>query len=123
MIPNHEFDMLTHIGSRAEKVPEDATTSTETCLVGLCTGLFAAAAVACSPSLSALVHIAVQVTIMAFRTGSYVAALGDKLSDTSDNAEPWTYVVPGVTEALATSTLRNFHEAKVGTHLTSFSKR
>ncbi|RDL30666.1 Thiolase-like protein [Venustampulla echinocandica] len=103
---------LAYYLDRAEKVPEDATTSAETCLVGLCTGLFAAAAVACSPSLSALVRIAVQVTVMAFRTGSYVATLGDNLSGTSDNAEPWTYVVPGASEALATTTLRNFHETK-----------
>ena len=92
----------------------------ETCLIGLCTGLFAATAIASSPSLSALVPIGVQVVLMAFRTGGCVAALADRLEKDSDLSESWTYVVPGAGEVAATSMLTEFHKANVSTRRSYF---
>jgi hypothetical protein len=85
----------------------------DTFLVGLCTGLFAATAIASSPSLSELVPIGVQVVLMAFRTGGCVAALADRLEKDSDLSASWTYVVPGAGEVAATSMLTEFHKVNV----------
>jgi hypothetical protein len=62
--------------------------------------------------LSALVHTAVNATLLAFRTGSYIAALANQLSGTSDNTSPWTYSVPG-NEAQVAKALDAFNDAEV----------
>ncbi|KAM3072173.1 hypothetical protein ACMFMG_008629 [Clarireedia jacksonii] len=95
---------------RSEKENVDSRNPPETCLVGLCTGLFAAAAVASSSSLSQLIPIAVQVVLMAFRTGAHVAALANRLSSRSESSERWTYVVPGALESDVKSILNDFHK-------------
>ena len=99
---------------------EDSTRASETCLIGLCTGLFAATAIASSPSLSGLVSIAVQMVLMAFRTGAYVAALAQRLHSNTDGASSWTYVLPGVGEVAASSIIAEFHRSNVSSpsHMT-----
>lgn len=95
---------------RYEKEHGDSTSPSETCLVGLCTGLFAAAAIASSPSISQLIPIAIQVVLMAFRTGAHVAALADRLNNQSESPESWTYVVPAAQESEVNSILNDFHK-------------
>lgn len=53
---------------------------------------------------------------MAFRTGAYVTALADRLNRDSESLESWTYVLPGIGEAAATSTLSKFHKENVSGH-------
>jgi hypothetical protein len=92
---------------------EDSTRASETCLIGLCSGLFAATAVSSSPSLSGLVPIAVQMVLMAFRTGAYVAALAERLHESSEGSSSWTYVLPEIGELAASSIIRDFHKVNV----------
>jgi hypothetical protein len=92
---------------------EDSTRASETCLIGLCSGLFAATAIASSPSLSGLVPIAVQMVLMAFRTGAYVAALAERLHKSSESSSSWTYVLPGISEVAASSIISDFHRTNV----------
>lgn len=99
--------------SHAEKVPEDITQPMETNAVGLCAGLFAATAVASAPSLSALVPIAVQVVLMAFRTGAHVSDTADRLYQTGDTAESWTFVVPSVGESTTRTIIDKFNTTQV----------
>lgn len=99
---------LAHYIDRAEKVPEDARELADTVAVGLCTGLFAAAAVSISPSLSALVTIGAEIVCMAFRTGRCVAGLGNRLHE-STVPESWTYIVPQITEDEAGTLLNEFN--------------
>lgn len=106
-------ELLTPAQSRAEKMHDDSTRASETCLIGLCTGLFAATAIASSPSLSGLVPIAVQMVLMAFRTGAYVAALAERLHKSSSGSSSWTYVLPGINEVAASSIISNFHKTNV----------
>ncbi|KAI1438414.1 polyketide synthase [Xylaria sp. CBS 124048] len=103
---------LAHYIDYAEKHHEDATTPDNTKLSGLCTGLFAATAIASSPSLSALITIAIQVVLMAFRTGSYVASLCERLSPPVEKSESWTYVVSSVSESDARKILAEFNESE-----------
>ncbi|KAB5511199.1 conidial yellow pigment biosynthesis polyketide synthase [Coniochaeta sp. 2T2.1] len=101
---------LTHYINHAEKNWEDVT-NRQTFNVGLCSGLFAATAIASTPSLSALVPIAVEVVLMAFRVGMHVHGLAEKLSPTVEASESWTHIYPGVKEAQASKVLAEFHEA------------
>ena len=50
---------------------------------------------------------------MAFRTGSHVSSLADRLSPSKGTSESWTYVVPGAKEAEARAILAEFHEDEV----------
>lgn len=79
----------------------------------MCTGLFAAAAIASSPSISQLIPIAVQVMLMSFRTGAYVAALANRLDSRPELPESWTYVVPAAQENEVNSILGDFHKENV----------
>ncbi|KAB5525769.1 hypothetical protein GE09DRAFT_1152588 [Coniochaeta sp. 2T2.1] len=101
---------LAHYIDHAEKNWEDVTNQ-KTFNVGLCSGLFAATAVASTPSLSALVPVAVEVVLMAFRVGTHVHGLAEKLSPTAEASESWTHIYPGVKEAQASKVLAEFHEA------------
>lgn len=105
--------VLTISSSRAEKEPQDATRTDRTYLVGLCTGLFAAAAVASTPTVSTLIPLAIQAVLMAFRLGSHVGSLAAELSPASEKSESWTSIVPGVTPQKAESLLDEFHSANV----------
>ncbi|RAL64636.1 hypothetical protein DID88_001669 [Monilinia fructigena] len=93
-----------------EKEYEDSTGPSETCLVGLCTGLFAAAAIASSPSMSQLIPIAIQVILMAFRAGSHVAALAERLNNCSKLPESWTCIIAAAQESEVSSILYDFHK-------------
>jgi len=95
--------------SHAEKHYEDVTRHDNTVVTGLCLGLFAAAAVASTPSLSTLVPVAVQTVLMAFRTGRHVATLAERLCPPGEQSESWTLVFPGLKEDEARIALDKFH--------------
>ena len=87
----------------------------ESCVVGLSTGLLAAAVVALSPTIPALMPLAVEAVLIAFRVGLYVktAARNIEISSTHDDDSSWSYVVPGQTQPEAQTVLDNFHQDKV----------
>lgn len=99
--------------SHAERHHEDVTRHDRTHLVGLCSGLFAAFAISIAPSLSALVPVGVHTVLLAFRTGSYVHTLGQRLSSASVDEDGWTYVFPGLTAEVVVSRLAEFQDANV----------
>ncbi|CAK7266569.1 Type I Iterative PKS [Sporothrix epigloea] len=99
---------LAHYIDHAEKSWEDVASHESTFLVGLCSGLFAAAAIASTPSLSTLVPVAVEAVLMAFRTGQYVASLADKLCAPGDKSESWTYIFPKQQEQSVDTLLSEF---------------
>ncbi|KAI1809989.1 polyketide synthase [Poronia punctata] len=103
---------LAHYIDRAEKEYEDATTQQNTKLSGLCTGLFAATAIASSPSLSCLLPIASLAVLMAFRTGSYVASIASRIYPPYGESQSWTYVLSGVKEADAAVVIEDFNESE-----------
>jgi hypothetical protein len=55
--------------------------------------------------------------LMAFRTGAYVTALGDRLHKHSEGSSSWTYVLPGISEVAATSIISDFHKVNVSTYV------
>ena len=106
------LSIANYILSYAERNWEDVT-NRKTFNVGLCIGLFAATAVASTPSLSALVPVAVEMALMAFRVGTHVHSLAEKLSPTLEASESWTHIYPGVKELQAAAVLADFHESEV----------
>ena len=80
-------------------------------LVGLCTGLLSAVAVAASRSLVELIPRAVEIVRIAFRTGSCVAAVADRFGG-NIGKDSWSTIV--VAEyASAQRALDRFHTEKV----------
>lgn len=75
--------------------------------------MFAAAAINSTPTLSTLVPVAVQVVLMAFRTGRHVAAMAERLCPPTQQSESWTYIFPGITRDVAESKLDEFHQSNV----------
>lgn len=80
---------------------------------GLCSGMFAAAAITSTPTLSTLVPVAVQMVLMAFRTGNHVAAMAERLCPPAESSESWTYIVPGMTGDEAGAKLEKFNKSNV----------
>lgn len=83
-----------------------------TYLVGLCTGIFAATAITSAPNLSALIPIAVEMVLVAFRAGLYIDKMAGILENT-EARESWTYLVPETSESRAREILAEFHASNV----------
>jgi hypothetical protein len=96
-----------------EKNYEDITRHDQTVLVGLCAGLYAAAAIASTPSVSTLVPVAVQAVLMAFRTGRHVSLIAERLCSAGEQSESWTLILPGQTEEATQTVLEDFHNSNV----------
>ncbi|KAK7739171.1 Type I Iterative PKS [Cytospora paraplurivora] len=105
------ISQLAHYIDHAEKHYEDVVQHEKTFLVGLCSGMFAAAAINSTPTLSMLVPVAVQVVLMAFRTGRHVAVMAEQICPQVERSESWTYVVPGTKAEDAQSALDEFNKA------------
>jgi hypothetical protein len=51
--------------------------------------------------------------LLAFRTGSYVHNLAERLNPTFEKSESWTHIYPGLGEAEASMVLEDFHQTNV----------
>lgn len=81
-------------------------------VLGICTGLLAASAVASSTSLLSLIPLAVQALRIAFRLGSRVAAIGDQLESQKDRQQTWSTVVLGISPEDAAAALAAFNKER-----------
>lgn len=87
--------------------------SLRTCAVGSCTGLLAAAAIASAPALPALIPLAVEVVLIAFRTGLRAGTSARSLELSKDKNASWSTIVTGTNDKDAQTTISSFHEEKV----------
>lgn len=84
------------------------------CVVGFSTGLLAAAAVALSPDVPALVPLAVEIVLIAFRLGLHIERTARNIEDSSvHEGASWSYVIPEKTEDEAQAALASFHNDRV----------
>lgn len=84
------------------------------CIAGFSTGLLAAAAVALSPAVPALIPIAVEVVLVAFRLGVLIENTARDIENSPHLEEfSWAYVIPGKTEADMEAALDEFHRKTV----------
>ncbi|KAK1783530.1 putative polyketide synthase [Copromyces sp. CBS 386.78] len=89
---------------------DDLARPENTCLIGLCSGLFAATAIACTKSLSELVPLAVQVTLMSFRVGRHVNKVAEQIYPTVEKSESWTYIFTNISESAAGPVVQDFNK-------------
>lgn len=99
--------------------PSELPSPSDTRVVGLCTGLLAASAVACAKSLSDLLPLAVEAVRLSFRTGTVVGNIKDGLEPASRSQESWSTIIANTSEGAAQEALDEFHSAQA----TPISKR
>ena len=100
-----------HFEQQAIKYP---TTAKDVRLVGLCTGLLAAAAVATSNSLVELIPYAVEAVRLAFRAGSCVSTIAERFGG-EVGKDSWSTIVVADAKT-AQAALDKFHAEKVKYH-------
>ncbi|EXJ93814.1 hypothetical protein A1O1_02207 [Capronia coronata CBS 617.96] len=98
------------IGAFEERRPSYIQPNTDARLVGLCTGLIAAAAIASSDSLTALVPLAVEAVRIAFRAGAHVGRVAQQIEGES-KPQSWSTIV-AADEKSAQAALDAFHKEK-----------
>lgn len=86
--------------------------SLRTCAIGFCTGTLAAAAVASAPALPALVPLAVEVVLIAFRTGLCAGTSARSLELSQDRTASWSTIVTGTNDKDALAAISEFHKQK-----------
>ncbi|GIJ99615.1 type I iterative polyketide synthase [Aspergillus viridinutans] len=87
-------------------------TASDTHLLGLCTGAFAAAAVSCSRSLVELLPVAVQTVLVAFRTGLSAGRIGNCIEPSATGSREWSMLVAGMDSQTVQDALAEFSATK-----------
>ena len=90
--------------------------SDSACLIGLCTGSLTAAAVSCCQSVSELLPVAVEVTILSFRAGELATEIGAcQSSSATAPKSAWAIAVPKLDAEKAVEKIHAFVTCKVST--------
>ncbi|KAH6673078.1 hypothetical protein B0J14DRAFT_701044 [Halenospora varia] len=100
---------LTHFIGFFEEHPLEYLQSSRTQILGICTGLLSASAVASCDSLVSLVPLAVQAVRIAFRLGSRVAIVGEQIESRLAGKQDWSTIVLGVNSDVAEAAVQEFN--------------
>lgn len=84
----------------------------DTQILGVCTGLLAASAVASCPSLAPLIPLAVETVAIAFRAGELVATVSDRLEQRLEN-DTWSTIIGGQHMFSIESEIEEFNKEQV----------
>ncbi|KAK3903957.1 conidial yellow pigment biosynthesis polyketide synthase [Staphylotrichum tortipilum] len=106
------ISQLAHYIDHAERNCGDITQPGRTFVVGLCSGLWAAAAVSIAPSLPDLVHIGTQTVLLAFKTGTYVHSIAQRLEPATNESRSWTQLLAGISHEEVVEKLDAYHTAE-----------
>lgn len=88
-------------------------TSTNSQLVGLCTGLLSCTAVSCSRNVGELVPAAVESVVVALRLGICVLRVRELVDSNDSKSTCWSALISGISEAGATSLIDEYSTKKV----------
>ncbi|EON65175.1 hypothetical protein W97_04412 [Coniosporium apollinis CBS 100218] len=102
---------LAHFIGYFEEHPFELPNPSNTRILGLCTGLLAASAVASARSLADLLPLAVEAVRIAFRAGTCVGTAKEALEQ-ANSRESWSTIVTGISEQSANAALADFHSEK-----------
>lgn len=87
--------------------------SSNSAIIGLCTGLLPSAAVSCSKTVGELVPVAVETVVLALRLGLCVLSVR-KLVDAGNSTSPsWSALVSGINETEVLEKIREFSSQQV----------
>ncbi|EMF09017.1 ketoacyl-synt-domain-containing protein [Sphaerulina musiva SO2202] len=92
--------------------PDELPATSNTRVLGLCTGLLAAAAVVSARTIDELVLLGVDFVRVAFRSGAAVDGIRSVLAQPGQEKTPWSAIVTGTTQEDAKLALSAFHEEK-----------
>ncbi|KAH8691020.1 hypothetical protein GQ44DRAFT_796974 [Phaeosphaeriaceae sp. PMI808] len=82
--------------------------ASKSCVLGVCTGMFAAAAVSASQNMAELVPVGVEAALAAFRTGLYSLKMQRDIEPVSDDdVQSWSFIT-SLTESQALKALEEF---------------
>ena len=102
---------LTEFSTYGQKWPYPK--ATRSCVIGVCSGALAAAAVSSSTTFSNLVPAAVRSVVISFRTGLRSAEAGLMISPSKDFQGDWSLLVSRITTAEAQQAIIDFSEDSV----------
>ena len=102
--------MLTTSRAFSERSASYISPNADARLVGLCTGLITATAVACADSLTALLPLAIESVRIAFRAGAHVGKVAQQL-EVESRSQSWSTIVAS-DEKSAQAALDSFHAEK-----------
>ena len=87
--------------------------SGKTRIIGLSSGLIAAAAASCLSPASPCVPVAVEAVRIVFRLGFYVSKIASRLETTTGNVADWSVLLPSLSEDEVQSVLDHFQAGVV----------
>ncbi|KUJ15366.1 ketoacyl-synt-domain-containing protein [Mollisia scopiformis] len=102
---------LAHFIGYYEEYPLEYPRISTTHILGVCTGLLAASAVASSTSLSSLIPLAIQTIRITFRLGSRVATVAEQLEPPTNRTQTWSTIVLGIGSEDAGIAVAEFNKA------------
>ena len=110
------------LNSRFEELPESypnpsSSEYSSLHLLGACTGLIAASAVASADSLITLLPLAVEAVRIAFRTGAFVSDVADRIAGRPETSESWSTVVAVTDKEAAEIAIRKWNQTNVKSYL------
>ncbi|KAJ5104649.1 hypothetical protein NUU61_001996 [Penicillium alfredii] len=89
----------------------------ESCIIGLCTGQLAAAAVSSSKTVGELVSVGVQTVVIALRLGVCVVKARELVETSQSPSQSWSVLVSGMREQEAQSLIQNFSKTNALPHV------
>ncbi|KAF2706517.1 polyketide synthase module [Pleomassaria siparia CBS 279.74] len=102
---NQLASFISHYGQSTEKYPSPA----ECHIVGVCTGLLSSAAISTSQTWAELFPAAIEVVLLAFRTGIRTTQVRNDIEEPTAGSQSWSMIVP-LTAQRATIALDAFQE-------------
>jgi iterative type I PKS product template protein len=81
-------------------------------VLGLCTGLVAASAVASARTLNELLPLAIEAVRISFRIGTCVGIAKEALEKSANAKDSWSTIVTGTSENAAKSAIQEFHDER-----------
>jgi hypothetical protein len=83
------------------------------CILGLCTGTLAAAAISCCRTVSELLPVAIETVLVAFRTGICTLDVRNRIEPSTESCLSWSIAVGGSSAAQVAAALKEFRRDNV----------
>lgn len=112
MLP-YEYQRLTLFGSYYGDLGHEYPSGSKSCVIGLCTGQLASAAVSSSRTVGELIPAGVQTVVLALRLGTCVVKVRELVQASKSSSPSWSVLVSGIREEEAQQKIMDFAEVNV----------
>ncbi|KAJ5908568.1 hypothetical protein N7495_001250 [Penicillium taxi] len=106
----HEFEGLTVCDSYYGDLGNPYPSGSESCIIGLCTGELASAAVSSSKTVGELILAGVETVVLALRLGMCVVKVRELVEESRSVPPNWSVLVSGIREQEAQKLIQQFSE-------------